>query len=101
MKPLIRTTALLLTLGSPAYGQTGAPPAAAARIEQAYLLTLCRKPTVMEIETLTMFLNHEAAEIQQEAAAAGANLSVDAARKQALIRLCRVIFNLNEFVYPD
>jgi hypothetical protein len=74
---------------------------AAARIEQAYLLTLCRKPTATEIETLTMFLNHEAAEIQQEAAAAGANLSGDAARRQALIRLCRVIFNLNEFVYPD
>ena len=34
MKPLIRATALLLTLGSPAYGQTGAPSGAAARIEQ-------------------------------------------------------------------
>ncbi len=34
MKPLIRTTALLLALGPPAYGQTASPPAATARIEQ-------------------------------------------------------------------
>ncbi|MEE8134899.1 MAG: M20/M25/M40 family metallo-hydrolase [Gemmatimonadales bacterium] len=34
MQPLIRTTALLLALGPPAYGQTASPPAAAARIEQ-------------------------------------------------------------------
>ncbi len=34
MKPLFRTTALLLTLGSPAFGQTASPPGAAARIEQ-------------------------------------------------------------------
>lgn len=74
---------------------------AAARIEQAYLLTLCRKPTATETATLTLFLDHEAAAIQKEAATAGKNLSSDAASRQALIRLCRVIYNLNEFVYPD
>ncbi len=34
MKPLLGTTALLLTLGSPAFGQTASSPGAAARIEQ-------------------------------------------------------------------
>ena len=28
-------------------------------------------------------------------------LSEEAARRRALTQMCRVIFNLNEFVYPD
>lgn len=57
----------------------------ARQIELAYQLTLCRSPSASETATMQRFL----------ADAAGEN------RRLALEQLCRVILNLNEFVYPN
>ncbi|MBW3539283.1 MAG: DUF1553 domain-containing protein, partial [Planctomycetes bacterium] len=66
------------------------------QIDRAYRLTLCRPPTPEESAALTTFLAQEAAALERES-----SLEPPAARREALVRLCRVIFNLNEFVYPD
>ncbi len=57
------------------------------QIELAYRLSLARPPSERERRTLRAFL--------QEAARA------PRADRAALIQICRVVFNLNEFVYPD
>jgi Protein of unknown function (DUF1553)/Protein of unknown function (DUF1549) len=60
--------------------EAGSDPA--RQIELAYLLTLSRPPTAAEqAETLTFLRQNPG--------------------PQALRQLCRVLFNLNEFVYPD
>ncbi len=48
------------------------------QIERAYLLALCRRPTPTEKTTMLEFV-----------------------RRESLEQLCRVVFNLNEFVYVD
>ena len=53
------------------------------QIERAFLLALCRPPTQTERATMTRFLEREPD------------------RQLALEQLCRVILNLNEFVYAD
>jgi hypothetical protein len=57
----------------------------AAQVERAYRLALCRPPTEKEKATLTDFLNR------------GGKEGIRAAREQ----MCRVILNLNEFMYDD
>ncbi len=54
------------------------------QIDQAYRLTLCRSPTPIELATMQQFL---ATEVETGHA--------------ALEQLCRVILNLNEFLYPN
>ena len=71
------------------------------QIERAYLLALCREPTATERRTMREFVGAEAARLVAEAAAASSPLAPQEARHKALEQLCRVIFNLNEFVYPD
>ncbi|MCH8829035.1 MAG: DUF1553 domain-containing protein [Planctomycetes bacterium] len=66
------------------------------QIDLAFQLALCRPPQKDERKTVRQFLQHEAAGIRREK-----SVSEETARQQALVRLCRVIFNLNEFVYPD
>lgn len=51
-------------------------------INLAYLLTVCRLPSDGESTALRQFLGR-------------------GQRRQALEQLCRVLFNFNEFVYPD
>jgi hypothetical protein len=51
-------------------------------IDRAFRLTLCRPPTDVEITAMRQFLEK-------------------GDRHQALVQICRVLFNLNEFVYPD
>jgi hypothetical protein len=68
----------------------------AKQIEQAYLLTLCRPPTATERTALLQYLKQEADNLEQDT-----RIGRDATRRQALERMCRVILNLNEFVYPD
>jgi hypothetical protein len=63
----------------------------------AYRLALCRSPTVAEKAKLARFLDDEAAHRLKEVP----TLLASAARHHALVQLCRVVFNLNEFVYPD
>jgi hypothetical protein len=62
----------------------------AAQVERAYRLALCRPPTAAERAALLNFMEREA----------GASSGADA-RRAALRQACRVVFNLNEFVYPD
>ncbi len=75
-----------------------AGPDPAKQIDRAFLLALCRPPTEKERQVLTRFLQREMEAQLQEAGKAAPE---PAARRRALEQMCRVIFNLNEFVYPD
>jgi Protein of unknown function (DUF1553)/Protein of unknown function (DUF1549) len=66
------------------------------QIRLAYRLALCREPRDAELSAFAAFLHHEAAAIVKER-----SISPEVANSTALRRLCRVMFNLNEFVYPD
>jgi hypothetical protein len=72
-----------------------AGPDAGRQIELAYRLTLCRPPTERERAEMLGYLKQEAEGLVREA------VPETAARQRALVQMCRVIFNLNEFVYPD
>jgi hypothetical protein len=74
---------------------------AVAQIDRAYRLALCRPPTVEESRTMQEFLAAEQARLIEESAGSSAALEPETARQRAREQLCRVIFNLNEFVYPD
>ena len=63
------------------------------QVEHAYRVLLCRTPTVQEKVALGRFLKHQAARHATPESAE--------ARLQALTLACRVLLNLNEFVYPD
>jgi hypothetical protein len=56
------------------------------QISLAYRLALCREPTERELAAMQAFLDQEAAATD---------------RRASLVQLCRVILNLNEFVYPN
>jgi Protein of unknown function (DUF1553) len=71
------------------------------QIDRAYQLAFCRPATGAEKNTMREFLATEAARQIEEAAKSPAVLDSQTARQKALDQLCRVIFNLNEFVYPD
>jgi hypothetical protein len=58
----------------------------AKQVERAYELALGRRPTGGEANTLVRYLTSE---------------ETDGTPADRLTRLCRAIFNLNEFVYPD
>jgi hypothetical protein len=60
------------------------------QIEHAYRLALARPPSGGERQALRAFLEAEAV-----------RTGGPDARRAALVQFCRVIFNLNEFVYPD
>ena len=76
-------------------------PDRVAQIERAYLLSLCRSPRDGERSSLVAFLDQEASSRLAEAARDGKPLSFAEACHEALVQLCRAIFNTNEFVYPD
>jgi hypothetical protein len=61
------------------------------QIRRAYLLALSREPTAAERAAMERFLKEQREELRERP---------DAARR-ALVQLCRVVFNLNEFVYPE
>lgn len=66
---------------------------AAKQIDRAYRLALCRPPSANELKTLSQFLVDEAN--------AQSSVSTSEAHRLALIQICRVILNLNEFVYVE
>jgi hypothetical protein len=72
-----------------------------AQIERAFVLTVCRSPDRSERTTLLGFLERESRNRLADATEAGHSLTTDQARHQALVQLCRAVFNMNEFVYPD
>ncbi len=57
----------------------------ARQIDVAFRLALCREPTPAESASLIQFLKRESLDLGP----------------QALVQVCRVILNLNEFVYPN
>jgi hypothetical protein len=57
----------------------------ARQIDLAFRLAMCREPTAAEAASLTRFLDQESPNLGP----------------QALVQVCRVILNLNEFVYPN
>jgi hypothetical protein len=67
------------------------------QIHRAFRLALCREPTAEESAALVKFLENEAAGLRRENPA----LKPNEAELRALVQLCRVILNLNEFVYPN
>ena len=84
------------------------------RIDGAYRLAFARFPTEDERKSLLAFLREEAERSATESnaptgpdPATGPSAGADPRRtrqeaeKQALVQLCRVIFNMNEFVYTD
>ncbi len=67
-------------------------------IQRAYRLTLCRPPTSRERESMLDFLRREMEASLWESTKVNDRGEV---RRAALHQMCRVMFNLNEFVYPD
>ncbi|MSU41233.1 MAG: DUF1553 domain-containing protein [Pedosphaera sp.] len=65
------------------------------QIERAWLLALARPPREAEVQAAVAFL------AQERAQAVAAKATEADARRQALAQLCRVMFNLNEFVYTE
>ena len=78
-----------------------AGPDPVAQIERAYQLSLCRAPRDGERSALRGFLDRESRGRLAEAARAGSPITMAEAHHQALVQLCRALFNTNEFVYPD
>jgi hypothetical protein len=73
----------------------------AFQIERAFQLTLCRSATTEESREFRTYLIREARTIAAEAPPSMKPTRADWARRESLVRLCRAILNLNEFVYPD
>jgi hypothetical protein len=67
------------------------------QVEHAYDLALCRSPTQKEKTAMLEFLKREADSLTKERSSPHPT----EAKQRALERMCRVILNLNEFVYPD
>jgi hypothetical protein len=63
------------------------------QIDRAYRLAVCRPPTDTELAALRQFMNDESQ--------ATASDSKTDPKRAALIQVCRVILNLNEFVYTE
>ena len=71
-----------------------------AQVTHVWRIALCRHPTEYEQFAMVAFLEAEQARLQSEARD-GKNLSDQEAHRRALVQVCRVIFNLNEFVHPN
>jgi Protein of unknown function (DUF1553)/Protein of unknown function (DUF1549) len=71
-----------------------AGPDRSQQIERAFELALCRVPSLDESRDLRAFLDREAKRMSKQGDA-------HVAERRALELVCRAIFNLNEFVYPD
>ncbi len=72
-----------------------AGPEPADQFDLAYRLALGRPATESELDGLARFFEAERSEIER------AGASADESRALALARVARLIFCLNEFVYPD
>jgi hypothetical protein len=71
-----------------------------AQIERAFRLALARPPTPTETEALLRFLDREVERLTEESEAKSPPVPSQA-RSKALEQMCRVLLNLNEFVYTD
>jgi hypothetical protein len=73
----------------------------AKQVERAYLLALSRPPSDRERAALARFIDGETESLAEESRRAGKTPDAPSAREQAMTRACRILFNLNEFVYTD
>jgi hypothetical protein len=71
------------------------------QIVLAYRLALGRSPHAREQARALDFLKAEAAHLSRQPAGDAAPVDTNRARHLALVQMCRVILNLNEFVYTD
>jgi hypothetical protein len=71
------------------------------QIERAYLLALCRAPSPSERAAMMKFLRNEAENLVKESQSNNKPIIPMDGEQKALEQMCRVIFNLNEFVYSD
>lgn len=67
------------------------------QIERGFVLSLGRLPNLRETVRLRQFLVDETQRLREDEP----KLSDEAARHRALTQVCRAIFNLNEFIYPE
>lgn len=68
------------------------------QITHAWRLAFCRMPTESESSTMLTFYRDELVGLRAEVPEPASDAEVEG---RALVQLCRVILNLNEFVYPD
>jgi hypothetical protein len=73
----------------------------ARQVDRAYRLALGRPPMSKERSAMLHFLKDEVDARIKEARSQSKPLPLEKARLQALQQMCRVLFNLNEFVYTD
>lgn len=78
-----------------------AGPGRREQMELAWRLALCRPPGSAEVAAMNSYGAREASRLVAEAAAENRELGEVDAEHAALVQMCRVIFNLNEFVYSE
>jgi hypothetical protein len=71
------------------------------QLTYAWQLALCRTPTKQEVSEILQFRRIETERLIAEARKSNQPFSETDAQKIALRQMCRVILNLNEFVYPE
>ncbi|MDP7019402.1 MAG: PSD1 and planctomycete cytochrome C domain-containing protein [Pirellulaceae bacterium] len=71
-----------------------------AQITRAYRLALARQPRRDELTALSEFVKQETASLMSDRDGREPSSEQESSRR-ARIEMCRVIFNLNEFVYTD
>ncbi|MCH2201804.1 MAG: DUF1549 and DUF1553 domain-containing protein [Fuerstiella sp.] len=71
-----------------------------AQVAHAWQLALCRLPNDEEHRAMADFLETETQRSISELNE-GEVLTADRAHRRALVQVCRVIYNLNEFSYPN
>ena len=71
------------------------------QIELAYRLTLCRSPNEPEIAAMKRYVAEQMELLTNEAAASQRAISPNEVQQRSLELLCRVMLNLNEFVYSN
>ena len=74
---------------------------ATAQIDRLWRLALCRAPSRAEQSAMLEFRRAETERLVAEFAASGKSLAPTTADRAALEQICRAVFNLNEFVYPE
>ena len=72
----------------------------AAQVAHAWRLALCRLPNDEERRAMADFLQTETQRSISELKE-GEELTADRVHRRALVQVCRVIYNLNEFSYPN
>ncbi len=78
--------------------ETEAGPELNAQIELAWRLALCRRPTDVERQAMVQFVAEELTQLRTQR---GPDAPQAELERAARTQLCRVLLNLNEFVYPN